>query len=114
MLVIFEDKKEKDQVWSKLRDNLKAKTNIVVTQDSSTKRKVAMEEKETTGAGQRKGTLSRSPRKMAIVKPTTKREDIQDKKVSLSGRVLECRYNLNTPGTAGGLGGRDRTLAVKN
>ena len=90
VLVIFEDKKEKDQVWSKLRDNLKAKTNIVVTQDSSTKRKVAMEEKETTGAGQRKGTLSRSPRKMAIVKPTTKREDIQDKKVSLSGRVIEC------------------------
>ena len=34
------------QVWSKLRDNLKAKTNVVVTQDSSARRKAAIEEKE--------------------------------------------------------------------
>ena len=37
ILVIFEDRKEKEQVWAKLRDNLRTKTNIVVTQDSSSK-----------------------------------------------------------------------------
>ena len=44
--MLFEEKKEKDLVWSKLRDNLRVKTNIVVTQDSSTKRQIAMEVKQ--------------------------------------------------------------------
>ena len=74
-------------MWSKLRDNLRAKTNIVVTQDSSTKRQVAIDEKETTG--QRKGTLGKTTRKTAVVKPTTKREDSPVKKISLSGIIVE-------------------------
>ena len=32
ILVIFEERKEKELVWTKLRDNLKTKTNVVVTQ----------------------------------------------------------------------------------
>ena len=38
ILVIFDERKEKELVWTKLRDNLKTKTNVVVTQDSSTRR----------------------------------------------------------------------------
>ena len=74
VLVIFEDKREKDQVWSKLRDNLRAKTNIVVTQDSSTKRQVEIDEKETTA--QKNGTVRKTSKKMAIVKPNTQTADI--------------------------------------
>ena len=81
--MIFEDKREKDHVWSKLRDNLKAKTNIVVTQDSSTKRQVAIDEKESNGA------IRKTSKKMAIVKPNTKRGDSPVKKPSLSGTELE-------------------------
>ena len=38
ILVIFEERKEKELVWTKLRDNLKTKTNVVVTQDNSARR----------------------------------------------------------------------------
>ena len=38
ILVIFDERKEKELVWTKLRDNLKTKTNVVVTQDSSSRR----------------------------------------------------------------------------
>ena len=38
ILVIFDDIKEKELIWNKLRDNLQTKTNVVVTKDSSTKR----------------------------------------------------------------------------
>ena len=36
--MIFDERKEKELVWTKLRDNLKTKTNVVVTQDSSARR----------------------------------------------------------------------------
>ena len=86
VLVIFEDKREKDQVWSKLRDNLRAETNIVVTQDSSTKRQVEIDEKETMA--QKNGTVRKTSKKMAIVKPNTQMGDSPVKKVSLAGRKL--------------------------
>ena len=38
ILVIFEDPKDKEFVWTRLRDNLQTKTNVVVTQDSSSRR----------------------------------------------------------------------------
>ena len=82
VLVIFEDKREKDQVWSKLRDNLRAETNIVVTQDSSTKRQVEIEEKETTA--QKNGAVRKISKKMAIVKPNM--GDSPVKKSSVAGR----------------------------
>ena len=81
-MVIFEEKKEKDQVWSKLRDNPKTKTNIVVTQDSSTKRQVAINEMERTAQSSR--ALHKTSKKMAIVKPNTQRNGSPLKKVSLS------------------------------
>merc|ERR1719331_3548407 len=62
----------------KLRDNLKAKTNVVVTQDSSSRRRAAIEEKEKeeeerNPAATRFRKLSKSPekRKTAVVKPST-------------------------------------------
>ena len=84
ILVIFEDKKEKDQVWCKLRDNLRAKTNIVVTQDSSTKRQVALDEKDSTE--QKNGAVRKTSKKMAIVKPNTKTGDSPVKKTSTTGK----------------------------
>ena len=59
ILVIFEDSKEKELIWNKLRDNLQTKTNVVVTQDSSSKRikKTSMASKSDLGG------LPRSPRK---------------------------------------------------
>ena len=80
--MIFEDKREKDQVWSKLRDNLRAKTNIVVTQDSSTKRQVVIDEMERTQSNR---ALPKTSKKMAIVKPYVQRNGSPFKKVSLSG-----------------------------
>ena len=85
ILVIFEDKKEKDQVWSKLRDNLRAKTNIVVTQDSSSKRQVELEEKET--AALKNGAVRKTSKKMAIVKPNSKGGDSPVKKSSVPGTI---------------------------
>ena len=85
ILVIFEDKKEKDQVWSKLRDNLRAKTNIVVTQDSSSKRQVELEEKET--AALKNGAVRKTSKKMAIVKPNSKGGDSPVKKSSVPGII---------------------------
>ena len=61
ILVIFEESKEKELIWNKLRDNLQTKTNVVVTQDSSSKRikKTSMASKSDVG-----GPL-RSPRKVS-------------------------------------------------
>ena len=60
ILVIFEDSKEKELIWSKLRDNLQTKTNVVVTQDSSSKRM-----KKTSVASKSDiGGPPRSPRKV--------------------------------------------------
>ena len=78
--MIFEDKREKDQVWSKLRDNLIARTSIMVTQDSSTN------EKETTSQNNR--ALRNTSKKMSNVKTDTKRGDSPIKKGSLSGNNL--------------------------
>ena len=59
ILVIFEDPREKELVWSKLRDNLQTKTNVVVTQDSSSKRM-----KKTSVASKSENSEPRSPRKV--------------------------------------------------
>ena len=62
ILVIFEDSKEKELIWNKLRDNLQTKTNVVVTQDSSSKRikKTSMASKSDVGGP------PRSPRKVSL------------------------------------------------
>ena len=61
ILVIFDDIKEKELIWNKLRDNLQTKTNVVVTQDSSTKRM-----KKTSVASKSDiGGPPRSPRKVS-------------------------------------------------
>ena len=72
ILVIFDDSKEKELIWSKLRDNLQTKTNVVVTQDSSSKRM-----KKTSVASKSDiGGPPRSPRK--VIQETLKESQINE------------------------------------
>ena len=76
ILVIFEERKEKELVWTKLRDNLKTKTNVVVTQDSSTRRLEGRQMERQQSVPRKISTKSQSsPRKTAVVKPSTHSPD---------------------------------------
>ena len=76
ILVIFEDRKEKEIVWTKLRDNLKTKTNVVVTQDTSTKRMAATQDTSTKRMTQETNTKRmevRTERQESVTRKTSER-----------------------------------------
>ena len=92
ILVIFENKKEKDQVWIKLRDNLKAKHNIVVTQDSSTRKEILQTKTERLGEPN-SSVARKSSKKMAIVKPSQNKIGSPVKKISTGMMFDKCEDN---------------------
>lgn len=109
ILVIFEDPKDKEFVWTRLRDNLQTKTNVVVTQDSSSRRitktktdNITRDTKSRMTPASPSKKLSTippaSPRKTAVVKPTNiKKTNVAPEKVKVEEERVKKISAARTP-----------------